>query len=59
MNFIEAVREAEKGKKIRIKKWDEGKSIMKFGRVLGASESGMIFSASIPSILSDDWEVVE
>ena len=37
MNFVEAVREAEKGKKIRIKQWVEGSSIKKFGWVLRSS----------------------
>ena len=59
MDFIEAVREAEKGKKIRIKQWVEGRSIMKFGWFLRSSGSGIDFHPSIPSILSDDWEVEE
>lgn len=57
MNFIEAVREVEKGKEIRQHHWEEGAFIKRFGYLLAWSDNSGEYIPTVLSILSDNWEV--
>lgn len=60
MNFVEAVREADNGKKVRHHNWDEGIYIKKFGYILVINgEMRNKYCPTILSILDDNWEVLE
>jgi hypothetical protein len=58
MNFIEAIKLLNNGKKVRRKTWSNSMSIMKRYSVIWRS-SDHDYKPSIDSILADDWEVVE
>ena len=57
MNFLEAVKAADKGAKIRLSDWDEG-YLIKEGMYLVWNETLARYTPVIFSILRDDWEVV-
>ena len=55
MNFEEAYKLMEEGKKIRRKGWDNKNSFL----VLRNSETDLFWKALLADTLNDDWEVVE
>lgn len=55
MNFKEAYKLMEEGKKIRRKGWDNKKSFL----ALRNSETELFWKALLADSLNDDWEVVE
>ena len=60
MNFVKAVKEANKGKRIRLSDWDEGEGyLIKEGMYLVWNETRARYTPVIFSILRDDWEVVK
>ena len=60
MNFLEAVKAADKGAGIRLSDWDEGEGyLIKEGMYLVWNETRARYTPVIFSILRDDWEVVK
>ena len=59
MNFVEAVEEADKGKKIRLPEWDEDMCLLKYGLLLVWDKTWGTYTPTVLSILRDDWEVVK
>ena len=59
MNFIDAVKEANKGKRIRLPEWKEDMCVLRSGLLLVWDKTWETYTATVLSILRDDWEVVE
>lgn len=59
MNFLEAVKAADKGAKIRLPHWKEGEFLEVYGLMLVWGGTTIIYTPSVFNILLETWEAVE
>ena len=59
MNFVKAVKEANKGKRIRLSDWNDGRCVLRSELFLVWDKTWENYTPTVLSILRDDWEVVE
>ena len=59
MNFVKAVKEANKGKRIRLSDWNDGRCVLRSELLLVWDKTWENYTPMVLSILRDDWEVVK